>query len=75
MQRALGVTVPRIQALALAPEVEVCPTWVAEDPVAMTGIEAFDLLVYLHMRARAMLGRTRRMFWVPGGAGRRSAPT
>jgi hypothetical protein len=61
VHRALGVVGPRVQV----PAVNVRATGVEDKPVDATGLEALAQLVHLHMRARAMLGRTRRTFCVP----------
>ena len=66
LQRAIDTITVRIERLASLPATAVCPTGVEDQPVDMTGADAIDHLRQLHARSRAMLGRTRRTFWIPG---------
>jgi hypothetical protein len=66
VQRAVGIIGPRLRRLAALPPTIVCPAGVEDDPVEMAGWEAVHQLQALHQRARGMLGRTRRTFWIPG---------
>jgi hypothetical protein len=66
VQRAVGIIAPRLERLAAMPATVVCPAGVEDEPVAMFGWEAVHQLQALHQRARGMLGRTTRRFWIPG---------
>lgn len=66
VQRAIGVIAPRLRVLAQLPAAAVCRTGVQDDPENVTGWEAVHHLQQLHGRARGMLGRTVRAFWIPG---------
>lgn len=66
VQRALAIINPRTRALSRLPATTVYPTGPDGDPEDLTGADAVLHLSHLHKRARAMLGRTRRTFWVPG---------
>jgi hypothetical protein len=66
VQRAIGIIGPRVRALSLLPATAVCPTGIEDDPTDLQGWEAVQHLQRLHGRARHMLGRTRRTFWIPG---------
>ncbi len=65
-QRAVGILAPRLRALSLIGPTAVCPTGVEDDPTDVAGWEAVHHLQRLHRRARHMLGRTRRTFWLAG---------
>jgi hypothetical protein len=65
-QRAIAVLAPRIHDLARLPPTAVYPTGCEDTPTDMDGVDAVQQLTRLHHRARALLGRTRRTFWVPG---------
>lgn len=66
VQRAVGIITSRIEQLARLEPVTVCPTGIEDQPTAMAGFEAIEHLQQLHQRARGMLGRTTRKFWIPG---------
>ena len=66
VQRAVSILAPHVRRLAALPATAVCPTGVEDDPQDMTGADAITHLRGLHARARGMLGRTRRTFWIPG---------
>ncbi|WP_250029763.1 hypothetical protein [Paractinoplanes maris] len=66
VQRAIGVIAPRLDRLAALPATAVCPAGIEDQPVDMCGWQAVQQLTDLHGRARAMLGRTTRRFWIPG---------
>jgi hypothetical protein len=66
VQRAAGIITPRLELLASLPETLVCPAGVEDEPVPMYGWEAVHQLQDLHGRARGVLGRTTRRFWIPG---------
>jgi len=66
IQRALDIIGPRVEFLSRLPATRVCPTGIEDDPTLMEGWEAVGHLVDLHHRAKSMLGRTVRRFWVPG---------
>lgn len=66
VQRAIGIIAPRLQRLATLNEITVCPAGIEDQPMLMAGWEAVHHLQALHARARSMLGRTVRRFWVPG---------
>lgn len=77
IQRAVGIVAPRLERLANLPAITVCPTGIEDQPVGMFGWEAIHHLQQLHGRARGMLGRTTRRFWIPGdcwACGARSVP-
>jgi hypothetical protein len=66
VQRAVGVIGPRLDRLAALPAITVCPAGIEDEPTAMYGWEAVHHLQALHGRAKSTLGRTTRMFWIPG---------
>ena len=66
VQRAIGIIGPRLERLSRLPATQVCPAGVEDEPRPMEGWEAVHHLEALHQRARGMLGRTRRTFWIPG---------
>ena len=66
VQRAIGIIETRVRALSLLPATAVCSTGIEDDPADVEGWEAVQHLQTLHQRARSMLGRTRRTFWIPG---------
>lgn len=66
VQRAVALLAPRVDILARLDAIAVYPTGCEDQPQDMTGVEALLYITALHKRARAMLGRTCRKFWVPG---------
>ena len=66
VQRAVDVIAPRVGRLAALPETVVCPTGIEDQPTPIAGWAAVHQLQQLHSRARGMLGRTTRRFWIPG---------
>jgi hypothetical protein len=66
VHRAVHTLTDRTRALATLPPRQVRPAGVEDPPQTMDGGDALAHLSDLHRRARAMLGRTRRVFWVPG---------
>lgn len=66
VQRAINIIAPRVARLARIPATAVCPTGAEDTHAEMYGWEAVLHLTALHSRARAMLGRTTRRFWIPG---------
>lgn len=66
VQRAVAIIAPRLDRLAGLPAATVCPTGIEDEPVPMFGWQAVHQLADLHSRARGMLGRTTRRFWIPG---------
>jgi len=66
VQRAVGIIGNRVRHLSRIPATNVLPTGVEDAPQDMHGWEAVLQLSALHGRARAMLGRTTRRFWIPG---------
>lgn len=66
VQRAAATLAVRLDRLAALPPTVVCPGGIEEEPADMHGWEAVHQLQALHGRARGMLGRTTRRFWIPG---------
>jgi hypothetical protein len=66
VQRAVRILTEHLSRLVKLPPTAVCPTGVEDDPVDMEGWEAVLQLARLHGRARGLLGRTTRRFWIPG---------
>nr|WP_221374379.1 hypothetical protein [Actinoplanes polyasparticus] len=66
VQRAVEVIGSRLERLSQLPATVVCPTGVDDEPADMYGWQAVQQLTDLHGRARGMLGRTTRRFWIPG---------
>lgn len=66
VQRAAATLAPRVGLLARVGPTAVYPTGCEDPPEDLSGVDAIWALRRLHQRARAMLGRTRRVFWVPG---------
>lgn len=66
VQRAATILQPRIRELAALPATAVYPTGCEDPTTDVTGWEAVQHLTRLHARARAMLGRTQRTYWIPG---------
>jgi hypothetical protein len=66
VQRAITVIAARLDRLAGLPETTVCPAGIDDEPGRMSGWQAIHHLQALHQRARGMLGRTTRRFWIPG---------
>ena len=69
VQRAVTLLAPRVDILSRLDATTVYPTGCEDTPTDMTGVEALTHISHLHQRARAMLGRTRRTYWVPGDCG------
>jgi len=69
VQRALLTIQPRLRELARIPATAVYPTGCEDEPADVCGWEAIAHLRHLHRLARAALGRTRRVLWVPGHCG------
>jgi hypothetical protein len=66
VQRGIGIIAARLDRLQRLTGTPVRRTG-CEDPIEpVTGVEAITHLQQLHQRARAMLGRTTRRFWIPG---------
>lgn len=66
VQRATRLLANHIQALAELTAAAVYPTGCEDQPTDMDGTDAIGAITGLHRRARAMLGRTVRTFWIPG---------
>lgn len=66
VQRAVATITPRLGRLAALPETVVCATGIEDEPTSVWGWQAVHQLQTLHARARGMLGRTTRRFWIPG---------
>ena len=66
VQRAVAILLPRLERLSKLPATVVCPTGIEDEPVEVAGWEAVKHLQALHQRARGVLGRTTRKFWIPG---------
>lgn len=65
-RRAAGILAPRMDRLARLGPTAVYPTGCEDDPTDLDGVDALHALDRLDRLAFAMLGRTRREFWVPG---------
>lgn len=66
LQRAVTILAPRLRQLSLLPATAVLPTGAEDDPQDVTGWQAVHHLQSLHQRAKAMLGRTRRILSLHG---------
>ncbi|WP_433731044.1 hypothetical protein ACQP2Y_21675 [Actinoplanes sp. CA-051413] len=66
VQRAVGIITPRVRMLSRLPATTVCATGVEDEHTEVTGWQAIHQLQALHQRARANLGRTRRILSLHG---------
>lgn len=64
--RAVTLLTRHTRTLAELPARPVQAAGCEDPPAPMDGVDALHHLSKLHARARGMLGRTRRTFWVPG---------